>query len=421
MNKIFFVGLLCLLLFSCKPTPERLPSGSWQFVLELGEVEMPVRAEVSEDDAEHPGVREHRLFFINDDEKIEADAAWQRGDSVFISMPVFESGFKAERRGDSLLGIYYDRSRGDDYAIPFRAGPGDPGCTEQLSEDFGGRWRVYFGENEAEALQAKPSEKAVGVFEQQGNRLTGTFLTETGDYRYLQGCAEGNSLSLSAFDGSHVFHFTASYDAEAEGLGQKGLLKGMFRSGNHWQSHWVAYRDEGADLRDADSLTFLKPGYDRFSFRFPDPQGDTVSLDDARFQDKVVIVQIMGSWCPNCMDETRLYQQWYEQYHEQGLEIVALAFERHADVERAAQAVNRLAEQLGVDYPLLIAGKASKTEAAEKLPMLNHVLSFPTSIFIDKAGKVRKIHTGFYGPGTGTYYEDFVEENEAFIEALLAE
>jgi len=53
--------------------------------------------------------------------------------------------------------------------------------------------------------------------------------------------------------------------------------------------------------------------------------------------------------------------------------------------------------------------------------MLNKVVSYPTTIFIDKKGKVRKIHTGFNGPATGDKYIAFKEDFESFVEMLLGE
>jgi hypothetical protein len=53
--------------------------------------------------------------------------------------------------------------------------------------------------------------------------------------------------------------------------------------------------------------------------------------------------------------------------------------------------------------------------------MLNHVISFPTTIIIDKKGKVRNIHTGFSGPATGDYYLDYITEFNHLIDELLAE
>lgn len=80
-------------------------------------------------------------------------------------------------------------------------------------------------------------------------------------------------------------------------------------------------------------------------------------------------------------------------------------------------------DRVGIKYPILLAqtGTNSKTKAGEKLPMLNHVLSYPTTIFIDKEGQVRKIHTGFNGPATGEKYKAFQKEFNDFVNLLLKE
>ena len=78
-------------------------------------------------------------------------------------------------------------------------------------------------------------------------------------------------------------------------------------------------------------------------------------------------------------------------------------------------------ERFGVDYPVLLAGTNDKAEASKALPALNRVVAFPTTIFIDKKGKVRHIHTGFSGPGTGKYYDQYIGEYNRLIDKLLAE
>ena len=176
-------------------------------------------------------------------------------------------------------------------------------------------------------------------------------------------------------------------------------------------------------LPSANELTFLKEGYDSLDFSFPDEDGNMVSLTDERFDNKVVIVQIMGTWCPNCLDESKYYTKYYQANAERGLEIVALAFEYAKTEDKAFASIKRLRDKLDISYPILLAqyGTSDKAKAQEKLPMLNHVLSYPTSIFIDKTGKVRKIHTGFNGPATGEKYEEFKTEFESFVGGLLQE
>lgn len=171
------------------------------------------------------------------------------------------------------------------------------------------------------------------------------------------------------------------------------------------------------------NLTYLKEGFDALEFSFPDENYNFVSLSDNRFQNKVVVLQIMGSWCPNCLDESKFLAKYYEQHKKENIEILALAFEVAKTKELAFKRIKRLQERIGIKYPILLAhfGSENKIEAHKKLPMLNHIISFPTTIIIDKKGKVRKIHTGFSGPATGQNYIDFKNEFEAYINTLSKE
>jgi len=195
-------------------------------------------------------------------------------------------------------------------------------------------------------------------------------------------------------------------------------LNGTFYSGNHYKAGFVAVKNDTSTLRDANALTYLKEGSDKLSFTFKNENGDSVSLTDEKYKNKVVIVQILGTWCPNCMDESRLYADLYKQYSADGLEIVGLAFETSKDETKVFESLKRYKNQMDINYEILWAGKASKKYAAEVLPALNHVMSFPTSIFIDKTGKIRRIHTGFSGPATSKY-KAYVNELDYFLEELL--
>jgi thiol-disulfide isomerase/thioredoxin len=174
-------------------------------------------------------------------------------------------------------------------------------------------------------------------------------------------------------------------------------------------------------LPNPETLTFLNPGYKRLAFSFKDIEGNVVSLSDKRFRNKVVIVQLMGSWCPNCMDETSYLVDVYKKYHAEGLEVIALAFERESDELNAIRNLSRWRTHFSIPYTILLAGSSSKDEASEKLPMLNRVLSFPTTIIIDRKMKVRRIYTGFSGPGTGEYYTDFTNRMDLLLVDLLGE
>jgi hypothetical protein len=121
------------------------------------------------------------------------------------------------------------------------------------------------------------------------------------------------------------------------------------------------------------------------------------------------------------MDETKFLSGFYDQYKIKGVEVIGLAFERNPDFSKAASNLTRLKTRFNVTYELLITEKTGKDQASSALPMLNAVMAFPTTIYIDKKGSVRKIHTGFNGPATGEKYTDFVKETTRFIESLLNE
>jgi peroxiredoxin len=200
-----------------------------------------------------------------------------------------------------------------------------------------------------------------------------------------------------------------------------GSLKGDFWSGTRWHESWQAHRNFEASLPDAYAMTYLKDGYDRLEFSFPDLGGNPVALSDQQYQDKVVLVTLSGTWCPNCADEVAFLSDYYRENKDRGLEVITLLYEHFEAFEPAAKQGRALRDKFGIGYELLIAGTSDKTLASETLPMLSSVLAFPTMIFIARDGRVRKIHTGFSGPATGQRYLKFVAEFNALMDELLDE
>ncbi len=350
------------------------------------------------------------LEIYNADEVITVDEIEYKNDSVYIKLPVFEGLLIAKIKDQTLNGRFVVEEKGRQQAFTASKNESRFDNNAKAETNITGEWETVFSPNtEADKYVAK------GVFKQNDNIVTGTFMTETGDYRYLEGIVDGNQLQLSTFDGAHAFLFT--------GTVTDSTINGQFYSGNHWKEPFTAKRNDNYQLASANNLTFLKEGYDTLAFSFPDTDGKQVSLKDDRFKNKVVVVQIMGTWCPNCLDESKFYTQYYNANKDKDIQFVALAFEYAKTEAKAFSFINRLKDRLDINYPILLAqtGSTSKTAANDKLPMLNHVLSYPTSIFIDKTGKVRKIHTGFNGPATGDKYTDFKTEFNAFMDMLLNE
>lgn len=352
------------------------------------------------------------LVISNASEKIETSLD-QVDDSVHFKMPAFDSEFKFVLTDDSHAVGYWINYAKENYRIPFTAEiTSSPDqrfnhAVNNSSTSFNGKWETTFGVN-------NDPEKAIGVFEQTGNSATGTFLTETGDYRYLQGNVINDSLYLSCFDGSHAFLFKAVKSGDS--------LRGEFYSGKHYTDDlWVASLNPTFELTHPDSLTHLISPDQPFKFSFPGVNQDSVKYPSEQYDGKVVIVQVFGSWCPNCKDESLFYNELYSDLNKDGLEIIGLGFERPETLEGKKTRIKDFMQALDVKYEMAVGGTSGKTEAREALPQLNHVISFPTSVFIDRSGKVRKIHTGFYGPGTGAYYDNYKERITNFLRELLNE
>ncbi len=274
-------------------------------------------------------------------------------------------------------------------------------------KEFLGRWSVEFESNE---------DPAVAVFGLQSgsNRIAGTFLTTTGDYRYLDGAVVNGELVLSCFDGAHAFLFRGK-------LNPSGEIEGEFWSSDSWHEKWVARKDPHAKLPDAFQLTKIADLNQLQLLAFPDLQGVRKRLDAPEFAGKARIVYVFGSWCPNCHDAGKYLAELKTQYRDQELSILGLAFELTGDFERDANQVRIYLQRHGVDYPVLIAGLADKVKASESLPLLDRVRSYPTMIFIDKTGQVRAVHTGFTGPATGSEYLLLKNKFETLIDSMLAD
>ncbi len=354
------------------------------------------------------------LYVLNAEEKIKVTAVKVTKDSVNFSMPAFESSFKSKRNPDgSLQGVWIKGTGGANQYWPFYALPQQGLRFEKNSgkakSNISGKWDVTITRANGTL------RKAVAIFRQQHDKLTGTFLTPSGDYRYLEGIVTGDSLKLSTFDGAHAYAFTAKIDDA------KNISGGVFYSGFNGKEKWIAVKNEKIPLPSQDAPTRMREGESKLNFSFNDLNGKPVSINDERYKNKVVIIQIMGSWCPNCMDETKFLSEYYNKNKNRGVEVIGLAYEYSTDLERSTKSLQKFQQLYNVQYPISITGAiASDDNKTEKtLPQLTPIRSFPTTIFIDKKGMVREIKGTFYGPGTGKYYEDFKKEFYSIVDGLL--
>lgn len=411
---IGFLGAAAFALAACglgachRTAPaDAVKMGTYRAVLTLPGGDLPFGLDLEAKGAATVG------YLVNGKERVELDEVTVAGGHLEIRMPGYENRLVADAKGDGLQGeVVLVKLGGKEQHIPLRAELGETfrffGSPAADNADVSGRWSATFTGDDG-----KP-EALVGEFTQAHDVVTGTFLTETGDHRFLAGQVKGDELYLSTFDGAHAFLYRAK-------LAAGGGLEGDYWSGTAYHEHWTAKRDPNAALADAYVLTNMRSGATQFDFAFPDVNGKTVTSKDPEFRGKVMIVALAGSWCPNCHDEAAFLEPLYREYRGRGLEIVSLMFEHFGDFPRAAAATQRFRQHYAIEYTTLIAGISDKDEAAKKLPMLDRFYAFPTTIFVDRKGVVRKIHTGFSGPATGDHYTQFEAEVKSTLDQLLAE
>jgi peroxiredoxin len=378
--------------------------GSWRGVFHLrAGVDVPFNFEIRNGSGNNP-----ELFFRNGDELFDGGRVRQSADSLYIPLNQFDNELAFRITGSTLSGVLR-RQNGTGQPLALTATPATTWRSKETAappaNNLSGTYAIAFASPDGE------EEKSVGILTQRGSRLTATFLRITGDSRYLEGTVESDSFRLSSFIGSGPSLYVGAVRPDGSIVGKNVGARG--------ETPFFGTPDAGAKLPDAYSLTSLKPGYTSLDFSFPDIDGRNITLKDPKFNNKVVVVSIGGTWCPNCVDETAFLAPWYLANRSRGIEIISIQYERQTDSAFTRKALTRMRQRYDIRYDQLVGGIADKQAVAASLPALNSFLAFPTTIFIDRRGKVAKIHTGFSGPATGKYYDDFKKEFNDEIDRLL--
>ncbi len=397
---LFLLFFVCQISFS--QDLKSILGGAWKGELAMNDrLNIPFSIDFSFDKGEV------KMEIINADERLKMILK-SENDSVTAVFPESEAylKFKLAQNNQEIRGYWVNPNKKTLVKIPFNAWQINE-IIEMAANtsNVAGRWKTSFSPN------SKEPENAVGIFEQTAGTLKGTFLTETGDYRYLGGTIGTNKFQLSTFNGSWAFLF--------EGKVVGDSIYGEFYSGQTYHTNWVAVKDSKAQLKDESSLTFQINDKPFLFDKVVDFKGKPFVFPNKSLKGKVVVFQIMGTWCPNCIDETKLLNQFYKDYHKEGLEVIALAYEVGNDQKAQIKKLKAFQKRLGIQYSILLAGTNSNIVASAQFQMLNGIMSFPTSILIDKSGKIKYIHTGFSGPATGEEYKKLSQKIRFEIEGLL--
>jgi thiol-disulfide isomerase/thioredoxin len=345
---------------------------------------------------------------VNGAERIPIEIKWGKDSTFKSSLPLFNTYFEGKKEKGILTGEWVDPTRAGDYRIPFQ-------IVNNKIREFDTKvhipvhlkYKIVFEDDTVPAILDMAAIREEFV-------VYGTVLTETGDYRYLQGEPfENNCFYLSAFDGTHLFYLAGQL------IDNK--IEGVFMSGKHYSAKFKGEADANFELREADELTWMKNPKDVLKLKLDADAKTERSFGEKDWKGKLTLVQIMGTWCPNCTDESRFVKSMYEKYSAQGLQVVPVSFERGTDKKVSFTRINSQAKQMALPYPVYLGSGADSPQkaAAMVFSQLNHVMSFPTLILIGKDGMVKKVWTGFYGPGTGVHYREHTAEIEDAVLRLL--
>lgn len=419
LRKIFTLLLFALLFSTCFTTNtkfDKLMPGTWRGELFLDESNVPVgdfskignSRDIASDQAFTDGVLPFNfevtydahdsmtITFINGAQRIPVkEILWGRNlsnarDTIRIQFVEYDTYIRAETEHGIISGAWYIPRK--NISIPFRALAGKDYRFANLLDtpkyDISGKWSAIFSPDE-------DPDTTVGEFKQNGNLITGTFMSTTGDYGFLEGGARNERFSLSSFDGGHAFLFTGKF-INADNI------EGAFMSGKTYKTTWKGNRNQHAVLPDATSL--VKSVTDTpIHFSFPDDNNQMVSVDDPEIKNKIKVVQVMGTWCPNCKDETEFITTYMRDNPSKEIQFLALTFEAYDDSVKVNRLISNYKKKMQMTYPVLWAGKANAKDASDKLPFLSKVMAFPTLFILDKNNIIRYVHTGFSGPATSEY------------------
>lgn len=384
-------------------------SGLWEARVDYGAVQVPFRFGIAQSASGASG-----WFFNGAERVVSASGSFDSG-HLLLEFPSYGRRLDAHLNADGTLsGTYGPSAEGSSLRVyPFFARPLRPGRTAP-----GGRVPSIDGLWIVAADSDKAGEKSWRLLtHQHGTELRAVIMRIDGDSGELTGDWQNGHFVLSHFDGARPLLIEVTPAAD-------GTITVLLRNSNGTNVPLKGYRPELArsrglaDPADPATHTRLRDPDEPLRFSFPDLDGHLVSNTDVRFRNKVVIVDVAGSWCPNCHDEAPLLESLYRKYHARGLEVVTLSFE---EPEQYANPVRLRAfvHDFGLEYTVLLAGTPEQLH--DRLPQAIDLDAYPTTFFVGRDGRVKAVHAGFAAAATGPFHAELTREFTRTIERLLGE
>jgi thiol-disulfide isomerase/thioredoxin len=347
-----------------------------------------------------------RAALLNGGDRVDFSTAVQHGAQVTLRMDQYDAVLSAHCTSGSgacrVLEGEYVRERGSSavhYAVAARclSPQRNPANSAISADSIAGDWQFAYSDSSS---KNESKRSAPAHFSVDDQHVEGTIAPISGDYGMLSGTlASDGALHLSRFDGIHVLRLDGHFISPDR-------IEGVLHAAAGRPLDFVAIRSSAAQgFEAAEHLTSVENPTEPFRFHGVDASGATVTQDDPAFRGKVVLVDIFGTWCPNCHDEAPVLQSLYAKFHDRGFQIVGLSYEYVDDAARSQRLIGIYRRKYAITFPLLLVGTTDPGQIAKTLPQLRNFGAYPTTIFLDRHGRVRLIHAGFSGPATGRLNE----------------
>ncbi len=398
--------LLLLLVPACgAPVPAQSVSGLWEGTVVVDGLTIPFRIEISGDGSDV------KAAFLNGDEKVTSTAGRVDGDSLVLNFDEYAETLRGTLKDGELKGAIEGKfGPAPRSTLPFEAKPfiaeKDTAATGIPSID--GLWEI-------EVKSPKGESAWHFIVRQSGADVSAAILRVDGDTGALTGRYEQGKFVLSHFSGERPYLLDVSPRTD----GGLDIVLNDYAGKRDLIAHRPAdARAKGLpEPTDPTHHTRVADASQPLVFSFPDVDGHIVSSSDARFRGKVVLVNITGSWCPNCHDEAPFLAALDRKYHRRGLEIVALDFEEREQLQGLTR-LRAFIKHYGIEYTVLVGGEPD--EVNQKLPQLVNLNAWPTTVVVGRDGLVKAVHVGFASAASGQFNPELKQQVTAQIETLLA-
>ncbi len=393
-------SMAAALLFVSGPWAQSL-AGEWDATVKANGVDVPCRFKITGEGSSLQGT------FFNGEELYPSTSASFANGSLVMNFDYTSGKLEATWKDGRLQGVFH-ATRGN---YPFSAAPHTVAAAPSTTGLSGnapsidGDWEI--------ANNSPKGEKAWWfLVRQNGADVSAAILRIDGDTGTLAGSWRDGKFVLS--------HFALARAALLEVTPQPDGSLHLVMNG---KTQYTALRPEVARAKglapptDPAQHTGVKDASEPFRFAFTDLNGKTIAQDDPRLKNKVIVLNIFGSWCPNCHDEAPFLEEMYKKYRARGVEVVGLDFEQGDEVKDPVR-MRAFAKRYGLEYTVLLAGASS--EINDKLPQLKNFNAWPTTFFLGKDGRVARVHAGFPSSGSGKKYAEAKQDFTETVERLLA-